>query len=158
MIGRGPWSGMGAVTLLSGWLGAAVIVAGTVAPAAFVVLPTRTLAGALVGRILPVLFWSGMVVGAVVTAVGLIGRNRVAVAGGGALGVACAVAQLIVAPRIERLRDALGGPLDTLPPGDARRLAFGRLHGASVMLLAVAAVAALTALVVLLRSTVRRTT
>jgi hypothetical protein len=35
-----------------------------VAPAAFRVLPTRALAGALVGEVLPVLFWAGAVTGA----------------------------------------------------------------------------------------------
>ena len=42
---------------LSAWLGAAVIVASVVTPAAFAVLPSRALAGALVGRVLPALFW-----------------------------------------------------------------------------------------------------
>ena len=50
------------LVLLSAWLGAAVLVATVVAPAAFAVLPTRTLAGALVGRVLPVLFIAGLVV------------------------------------------------------------------------------------------------
>jgi hypothetical protein len=48
---------------LSAWLGAAVLAATVVAPAAFAVLPTRSLAGALVGRVLPVLFYGGAVVG-----------------------------------------------------------------------------------------------
>jgi len=48
--------------LLSAWLGAAVLVTTVVAPAAFAVLPSRTLAGALVGRVLPVLFIAGLVV------------------------------------------------------------------------------------------------
>ncbi|MDE3217575.1 MAG: DUF4149 domain-containing protein, partial [Gemmatimonadota bacterium] len=42
------------------WLGAAVLLAAAVAPAAFAVLPSRSLAGDLVGRVLPVIFWSGM--------------------------------------------------------------------------------------------------
>ena len=45
------------------WCGAALIVVTTVAPAAFRVLPTRTLAGALVGQVLPVLFVAGLFVG-----------------------------------------------------------------------------------------------
>ena len=38
------------IALVAAWLGAALVVAAVVAPAAFDVLPTRTLAGALVGR------------------------------------------------------------------------------------------------------------
>ena len=45
-----------------------------VAPAAFAVLPTRTLAGALVGRVLPVLFWCGMLVGVGVAVLGVARR------------------------------------------------------------------------------------
>jgi len=54
------------IALLAAWLGAACFVASVVAPAAFDVLPTRTLAGALVGRVIPVLFWSGVIVGVLV--------------------------------------------------------------------------------------------
>jgi len=50
-----------AFILLSAWLGAGVLFATVVAPAAFAVLPSRALAGALVGRVLPVIFVSGIV-------------------------------------------------------------------------------------------------
>ena len=46
-----PWALM-SLSLLDAWLGAAIFVAAFVAPAAFAVLPTRALAGAIVGRIL----------------------------------------------------------------------------------------------------------
>src|SRR2546430_1569733 len=45
--------------LLAVWIGAALLFALVVAPAAFAVLPSRTLAGALVGRGLPVIFYGG---------------------------------------------------------------------------------------------------
>ena len=48
--------------LLSAWLGASILFAAVVAPAAFTILPSRSLAGALVGRVLPVVFASGLVV------------------------------------------------------------------------------------------------
>src|SRR4029453_4191577 len=48
--------------LLSAWLGPPVLLAPVVAPAAFAVLPSRTLAGALVGRVLPVVFIAGLIV------------------------------------------------------------------------------------------------
>ena len=48
---------------LSAWLGAGLLFAAVVAPAAFRVLPSRALAGALAGAVLPVLFWTGAAVG-----------------------------------------------------------------------------------------------
>jgi hypothetical protein len=130
---------------LSAWLGAALLAAAVVAPAAFAVLPTRTLAGALVGRVLPPLFISGLVVNAlgalfVARAGGPLATPRVALAALAA--VACAVAQFVIARRIEAVRAAAGTALDALAPGDPRRVAFGRLHGMSVLALGVAMVAA----------------
>ena len=61
---------------------------------------------------------------------------------------ACAVAQFVISPRIERLRSAIGGPLESLAADDARRAAFGRLHGISVGWLGVAMLAAVVAMVV----------
>jgi hypothetical protein len=66
--------------------------------------------------------------------------------------IACGIAQWIVGPRIERLRQEIGGPLDALPLDDVRRVAFGRLHGASVAWLGVAMLAAAVALVAAARA------
>lgn len=141
------------LVLGSAWFGAAVIVAAVVAPAAFAVLPSRTLAGALVGRVLPVLFWCGMVVAAAFVASAWSLPARGARLGAAfTLFLACAVAQLLVAPRIARIRSAVSGPIDALPADDLRRLAFGRLHGISVGLLALAALAAILGLVLISRS------
>jgi hypothetical protein len=149
---------LGAFALLSAWIGAAIVVAVVVAPAAFAVLPSRTMAGALVGRVLPVLFWSGALVGLLSALLtwSLPGRTARSVSVL-ALVVACGAAQLVVAPRIERIRAAVTGPMDSLEPGDERRVAFGRLHGASVGLLGVAALAALAAAVLIVRSVASRT-
>ena len=140
-------SGLTSVVALSLWLGAAIIVTTVVAPAAFAVLPTRSLAGALVGRVLPVLFWSGAVVGVVVA---LLGRGDGPAHGrlfsSLAVAAACLAAQLVVAPRIARLRADAGVPIDQLARDDARRIGFGRLHAASVALLGVAALAGSAAL------------
>lgn len=132
------------VVLLAFWLGAAVVVSAAVAPAAFAVLPTRTLAGALVGRVLPVIFFSGIVVGALVIA--LAKRSRGGRIAGAVTAAGCAVAQFIISPRIERIRAEAGGMLENLAPDDARRAAFGRLHGLSVAWLGVAMLAAAVAL------------
>ena len=136
--------------VLSAWLGAGVLFAAVVAPAAFAVLPSRTLAGALVGRVLPVLFVTGIVV----ALLGLwldradAGRlprvRRVALV---VVAASCAIAQFGVGPRIERVRQEINGPIEQLPPGDPRRAAFGRLHAASVVWLGVAMIAAATTVV-----------
>jgi hypothetical protein len=148
---------LASIVLLAAWLGAALLVTAVVAPAAFAVLPSRTLAGALVGRVLPALFWSGIAVGLAVAALtwGMpqrIGRTTAALA----LVGACAAAQLVVAPRIQRVREQIGGALDALDPSDPRRLAFGRLHGLSVAWLGLGVLAALLALILLLRLTSAR--
>jgi hypothetical protein len=150
---------LGSIVLLAAWLGAAVLVAAVVAPAAFAVLPTRTLAGALVGRVLPVLFWSGIVVGLAVAAAtwGLQPRGwRTGAAL--ALAASCAAAQLVVAPRIERVRAQIGVAVDAIAPTDPRRQAFGRLHGMSVAWMGGGMLAALICLVLLVRLTAARST
>jgi hypothetical protein len=141
------------VVTLSAWLGAAILVAAVVAPAAFAVLPSRTLAGALVGRVLPVLFYGGALVGLVVA---LLARGPMPTAarvvGGVVMAATCLAAQLLVAPNIERIRVDVARPIDELAPGDPRRAAFGRLHGVSVLLLGAAALAGGAALVLTLRT------
>jgi hypothetical protein len=150
MPDRALASPLAALALLSVWIGAALIVSAVVAPAAFAVLPTRTLAGALVGRVLPVLFWSGVFAGLASTALTWSLPSRsLRVAAGLAIAVASAIAQLGITPRIERIRVAIGGPIDSLAVDDARRLEFGRLHGLSVAMLGVATLAAVVAAVLI---------
>lgn len=144
------------ITLLAAWLGAALVVSAVVAPAAFDVLPTRTLAGAIVGRVLPVLFWSGVVVGLLVLWMGWrlpFPETRTAAAF--VLVAACLAAQLVIAPRIERIRAEIGGPMEALDPSNPLRQAFGRLHGFSVACLGIGGIAALVILVLLIRFTSR---
>ena len=143
------------IILLAAWLGAALVVSGAVAPAAFAVLPTRALAGALVGRVLPVLFYAGMIVGiAILVLEGTAGRGWVAprAIAGLLTAAACAVAQFVVGARIDRIRQSVPGALDALAPDDPRRIAFGRLHAFSVGWLGVAILAALVALVLAARA------
>jgi hypothetical protein len=138
------------------WLGAAGFLSLAVAPALFAVLPSRTLAGAVVGRVLPGVFYSGIALAVLVLLV------EFAVARGFTFGsrqiaslvvlIACAVAQFIISPRIARLRAEIGRPIEELALDDARRLAFGRLHGVSVAWLGVAMLAAIVVAVVALRT------
>jgi hypothetical protein len=148
MIGwRAPAALLTSLVALSIWLGATLVVGAVVAPAAFAVLPTRTLAGALVGRVLPVLFWSGAAVGLLVAMLGRAhGATRNRPLFGVVVMLACLVAQLVVAPRIARIRADVAQPIDRLAREDARRVAFGRLHLASVALLGVAGLAGVGAL------------
>lgn len=139
---------LASTVLLSLWIGAGALFVAVVAPAAFAVLPSRTLAGMLVGRVLPALFLSGLVVGLAVAALGTEGGARRWRVGGGLLvAAACATSHFWIGARISRLRETLGGALDTLPPSDPQRVAFGQLHALSVAGLGVAALAAVTALV-----------
>jgi Domain of unknown function (DUF4149) len=138
------------VILAALWLGAALIVAAVVAPAAFAALPSRALAGALVGRVLPTVFLSGCAAGIISAALAVLDPAK-----GGAFGrtsaavvwaVACGVAQFSLTPRIERIRVAAGGPIDSLAANAPLRVAFGRLHGISVGLLGIAMLAAIVVL------------
>ena len=70
---------------------------------------------------------------------------------------ACVVAQMIIAPRIERVRAAIGGPIDALDPTSPLRQSFGRLHGLSVACLGAGGLAALVLLVLLVRLASRST-
>jgi len=120
------------------WIGAALLFAAVVAPTLFAVLPTRALAGLVVGRVLPVIFWSGVVVGGVALATHH-GWQRAA-----AVVIVCTAlgAQLGVAPRIQSLRAALGPDIEAIAKDDPQRVAFGKLHGVSVALLGVGLLAA----------------
>ena len=152
MTGRPMLPALLVLVLLSAWIGAALIVSASVAPAAFAVLPTRTLAGALVGRVLPVLFWSGIALA--IASVALLrmlperGYTTITLV---LVALACAIAQLGIAPRIEKVRAAINGPVDALSTSDPLRQAFGRLHGLSVLALGVAMLAAGITLVLITR-------
>lgn len=139
------------IVLIAFWLGAAIIVSLVVAPAAFEVLPTRALAGAVIGRALSVLFVAGILCGAIVAVLSTrMGAGRVVTMASLAFATASAAA-LGIAMRIVHNRALLGVPLDALDPADPRRVAFGRLHGLSVLCLGLGAVAAFTAAAALVR-------
>jgi len=143
---RSPFATVSQIGLLGLWLGAAAFLATVVAPAAFDVLPSRELAGALVGRTLPALFMAGAVVGLVALAIEVVAARRPyrlgRIVATCVTALACAIAQLGVAPRIAALRATLSVPLASLPADDPLRVAFGRLHMLSVAWLAAAILAA----------------
>ena len=69
------------------------------------------------------------------------------------MAAACAGDQLVVGRAIERVRGSIGGPVGELPANDPRRVAFGRLHGLSIAMLALAMAGAGSGLAMLLPST-----
>ena len=143
-----------AMILLGAWLGAAVFFSAVVAPAAFRVLPSREMAGALVGAMLPYVFIAGTVIGIAAAALRFGepsgARRTLGVATGAGAALCCAVGQYL-GHRIDALRAGLTVPLDSLPAANAAREAFGRLHASSVVVLGVAMVFATVALVVAAR-------
>jgi uncharacterized protein DUF4149 len=157
------------VMALSFWLGAAVLFAAVVAPALFAALPSRTTAGDVVGRILPVLLWSGIAVSLIAGFIEAVAQQTILTknwnlraqppdlndavhfAGYRAAGqraglgfliaLACGYA-LVLGQRIDRLRESVGQPIDSLSASDPRRVDFGRMHALSVAALGVAMLAA----------------
>ncbi len=149
-----------ALLFLGMWLGATAFFSAVVAPAAFRVLPTRALAGALVGSALPVLFVWGIVAAAIAAAAAgkllppVRAIARWAAAGAAALLV---VGQFVIGARIGRLRAVIGTDLDALAASDPMRTEFGRLHGYSVLTLGLAAILSFFVCLALARAVSRAT-
>lgn len=138
--------------LLGLWLGASVFFI-AVAQVAFMVLPQREAAGAVVGGSLSILNFAGIGVAVVVLLLSLVtarGTNvalawvdRVLVI---LLGVACAVGQFVIGFMIASVRAQMGGkPIDELAADDPLRIQFNQLHEYSVWVLAAAMIAGLIA-------------
>lgn len=148
---------LAAALLLALWLGAALLTVTVVAPGAFAVLPTRAMAGDMVGRVLPVVFAGAIIVPALVLWITPAARrSALAVAMGVLSMLSAAVALAVVSPRIAALRMVAVVPIDQLAPGDPRRTLFGLLHVISVALLGAAMLALVVLLVSLVRATVPR--
>jgi hypothetical protein len=150
------WSTPVSALLLAAWLGAALYFTVVVTRAAFAVLPSRTMAGALVGQILPVLFDSAMLVGACLAGAALLARSGPArtasLAGGIAIAALAAFARFGILPRIARLRLSMPAAIDALSVDDPARRAFGQLHAMSVATLGLAILIGIVVAVVLAHS------
>lgn len=150
---RARWPAPVSALVLAAWLGASFYFTVIVTRAAFTVLPTRALAGALVGRTLPVLFDTGLLVGAFL-AVSASGSRRgaartAALAGGTAIVALSAIARFIIIARIARLRLTMPTAIDSLSLADPSRRAFGQLHAMSVGALGLAMLTGIVVVVVL---------
>jgi Domain of unknown function (DUF4149) len=150
------WSAPVSAIVLAAWIGATLYFSVVVTRAAFAVLPTRTLAGALVGQTLPILFDTGMLVGVVLVCAALLspaGAGRTAsLAGGIAIAVLTALARFVILARIARLRTSMPAVIDSLPVTDPSRRAFGQLHALSVGALGLAMLVGLVVVIMLVHS------
>jgi hypothetical protein len=140
-----------AIVGLALWIGGLVALGAVTAPTLFSVLEAaqgpagRELAGAAFGAVFERFQYVALILGLLV---------------GGSLGVRAAIGPrprhfkvrlwavigllliagattFVIAPRIDRIRGSVSSPIAALPETDARRVAFGRLHGLSNALMVV---------------------
>ena len=130
---------------LSAWIGGIVVLGGVGAPALFDVLESRhgedgrVLAGALFGEMFlrfQHLAWGlgALLVGLLVVRRVLGPRPRpfaVRLSAAAAMLAMSLGAGLVIAPRIEAIRGAVGGAVAALDDTDPRKAEFARLHGLS---------------------------
>lgn len=118
------------------WLGGIVFFSFVVAPALFSTLPNVELAGRVVGRSLATLHYIGLVCGAVFLVASLFSESKRQKAMRGLMVLMMlltAISQFGIIPQMRHLREA-AGTIEALPPKDAGRAAFDRLHEISVIL------------------------
>jgi hypothetical protein len=142
--------------LMSAWLGAALLTAASVAPAAFAVFTSRSAAGDLVGRVLAVIFMSGFVAGAVAMVLTPVPARAERWAAFVAA-LMCLITRLVVMPHIAGIRANVRGPIDALPESDPQRVEFAQLHVISVAALGIAIIAAVVFVILTLRNVQRVT-
>lgn len=130
------------LTILGFWFGVMALFSFAVAPAAFSVLPSQALAGAVVSRTLTVVEYTGMAVGLVLLGISAATSSRqskVRLAEQLLLALmtlSMVVSYFIVSSRLHSIRSEMGERLASLPPGDATRMTFDIMHQFSVGLTA----------------------
>ena len=136
------FAGVVALTL---WVGGLLVLGGIAAPSIFEVLAThhvgsdRVIAGAVFGEILRRFHLLSYVCGFVLLATlltrGVLGPRPIwfaaRVATACLMVAATAYSGLVVSSEIARVQAEIGGSPSSLPEGDPRRAAFGRLHATS---------------------------
>jgi Domain of unknown function (DUF4149) len=123
------------------WLGGIVLFA-VLAPTAFSVLPTRHLAGSIVGPMLSKLHWIGLISG-IIFLISSLSYSRIATGDVHALSarnlllcimlVLTLISQFGITSRMAALRSSMG-EIDNVPPSDAARVEFNALHAWSTRL------------------------
>lgn len=150
--------------LIALWLGAAVFFSAAVAPSAFAVLRASgvahasELAGAIVNRTLSIVNTGGFIISLLLIASAFLFRRTARarafyaeVISLGIVAVATGAGQWIIAAQMQRLRAAMGRPVEEVMQSDPLRVAFNNLHGYSVAALAIGIVAAVVALLAIAR-------
>lgn len=138
--------------LLGLWLGGSVFFI-AVAQVAFSILPECELAGAIVGRSLTVLNFSGMAIAVLIllmsfvtargTNAALAWLDRLLIL---IIAIACAVGQFVIGFMIASARSQMGGKkIDEFAADDPLRIQFNQAHEYSVWVLATAMIASLIA-------------
>jgi uncharacterized membrane protein len=139
------------LVVLSIWVGGLAVLGFVAAPAVFATLQAHDPAGgrALAGLVFGAVFarfqlWAWILGGLLILLLGArallgprprrLGWRLWTVMAMIALGL---VTSLVIAPRIDRIRESVSGAVADLPDGDPRKSEFGRLHGLSNILMVV---------------------
>jgi uncharacterized membrane protein len=118
------------------WLGGLIFFAFVLAPTAFSVLPSRHLAGTVVGRSLGALHWMGIIAGIVFLASSILysrltkGTAHLFAARHVLICLMLTltlISQFGVIPRMDKLRATIG-EIDSVPPDNPARMQFDALH------------------------------
>jgi len=118
------------------WLGALIFFP-VVAQTSFSVLPSRHLAGTVVGRSLGILHWMGITSGLIFLASSVIyarlstGNFHIFAARNVLICLMLAltlISQFSVIPRMDGLRTSIGGEIDSVPIDNPARMQFDSLH------------------------------
>ena len=118
------------------WLGGLIFFP-VVAQTAFTVLPTRQLAGSVVGRSLTIFHWMAIISGIVFLGSSLL-YNRLSSGSAHLFGarhiLICLmlaltlISQFAIIPRMDTLRASLPGEIDSVPADNPARMQFDALH------------------------------
>ena len=118
------------------WLGGLIFFAFVLAPTAFAVLPSRHLAGSVVGRSLTSLHWMAIIAGVIFLASSILysrltkGTPHVFAARHVLICLMLAltlISQFGIMPRMDTLRASIG-EIDSVPPNNPTRMQFDGLH------------------------------
>jgi len=119
------------------WIGGLIFFAFVLAPTAFSVLPSRHLAGTVVGRSLGALHWMGIVSAIIFLASSILysqltkGSPHFFAARNVLICLMLAltlISQFGIIPRMDTLRASIGGEIDSVPADNPARMQFDALH------------------------------
>lgn len=138
------------------WVGGIIFFSFIVAPTLFAFLKAGAAAGQLIRVLLADLHWIGLGCGLLALVASFIAKPLHAK---GLRTLLCvmlvltAVSVFGIMPQMQRIRDSVGGSIEALPPQDAGRSTFDRLHQLSVGLEGIVLLSGIAGLAVLSRET-----